>query len=37
MMGEAPEKVAVTPDFISGHGFPALFTVMFRLTFSAST
>jgi hypothetical protein len=21
MMGEAPGKVVVTPDFISGHGF----------------
>jgi hypothetical protein len=35
--GRGSEKVVVTSDFISGHSFPALFTVTFRLTFSAST
>ncbi|OXC77457.1 hypothetical protein BSU04_16780 [Caballeronia sordidicola] len=37
MMGEVPEKVLVTPDFISADRLAAPFTVTFRLTFSAST
>src|ERR1700692_4149047 len=34
--GRGSGKDVVTSDFISGHSFSALFTVTFRLTFSAS-